>query len=100
MKLFVKSVLLSILSLAAAIATPHADSHLVQLEPRANPVPDCSVNGGTALCCQGTFAGDLPIVVTLAGFSPLIKLNPNDVNCIGSELRCAACWTPPSDRDP
>jgi hypothetical protein len=90
MQVFATSVLLSILSLTAAIATPHADSNLVQLERRANPVPDCSANGGKALCCQGTFAGDLPVIVALAGLA-MFELNPNDVNCIGGELRCAAC---------
>jgi len=90
MQVFVTSVLLSILSFTAAIATPHAESNLVQLEPRANPVPDCSANGGKALCCQGTFAGDLPVVLLLAGFVGF-KLNPNDINCIGSGFKCPAC---------
>lgn len=46
---------------------------------------NCSNNGGTALCCQGTFAGDLPIIFALAGLTAF-PLNPNDVNCIGSKL--------------
>jgi hypothetical protein len=33
---------------------------------------------------QGTFAGDLPLIKTLAGFLAF-PLNPNDVNCIGGE---------------
>jgi hypothetical protein len=37
--------------------------------------------GGTAVCCQATFAGDLPIIITLASVSH-IPLNMNDVNCI------------------
>jgi hypothetical protein len=84
------TVLLSILSLTAAIATPQADSSVVQLKPRANPVPDCSLNGGKALCCQGTFAGDIPLIVALAGLAQF-SLNPNDINCIGSGSRRASC---------
>jgi len=35
---------------------------------------------------QGTFAGDLPIIKTLAALSSF-PLNPNDINCIGGELK-------------
>ena len=76
---------LSAASLVAAAAHPAPAPAAVELVPRANTIPDCSANGGTALCCQGTFAGDLPVVVALAGLSSF-KLNPNDINCIGSEL--------------
>jgi hypothetical protein len=53
-------------------------------ERRADWPIDCSNNGGTAFCCQGTFAGDLPVIVTLAGLTSF-QLNPNDVNCIGGK---------------
>lgn len=61
-----------------------SDLSASDLEKRGNNWPiDCSNNGGTALCCQGTFAGDLPVIVALAGLTSF-PLNPNDVNCIGS----------------
>jgi hypothetical protein len=66
------------------------------------PMITCN-NGGKALCCkhtqvsprlihllmrtflgQGTFAGDLPLIKTLAGLTSF-PLNPNDVNCISGE---------------
>jgi hypothetical protein len=52
------------------------------LEKRQS-IPTCN-NGGEALCCQGTFAGDLPLIVALAGLSSF-PLNPNDINCLGSK---------------
>ncbi|KAF2432284.1 hypothetical protein EJ08DRAFT_140902 [Tothia fuscella] len=69
--------------LGLAMAAPSA---LLDLENRSlseRAVIDCSVNGGTPVCCQGTFAGDLPIIKTLA-LMTRFPLNPNDINCIGA----------------
>lgn len=56
------------------------------LEQRRADWPiDCSHNGGQPYCCQGTFAGDLPVITLLAGLTNY-PLNPNDVNCIGGRL--------------
>lgn len=65
---------LSILGLVAA-------SSRAILDERASAVVNCT-NGGTPLCCQGTFAGDLPSVIALAELTSY-PLNPNDINCIG-----------------
>jgi hypothetical protein len=67
--------LVSLLTLASCLPSPTHE----------NPLPTCT-NGGTPLCCQGTFAGDLPLIITLAGLTNY-PLNPNDVNCIGSQFR-------------
>ncbi|KAJ1325849.1 hypothetical protein MN608_09047 [Microdochium nivale] len=46
------------------------------------PSPQCAaVNGGELTCCQASLAGDLPLVVFLAGTYGY-ALNPNNVNGI------------------
>lgn len=53
------------------------------------PSPECAtINAGELQCCQGTLAGDLPLVKYLAtayGF----ELNPNDLNGISCKLGLA-----------
>ncbi|KAH9904309.1 hypothetical protein F4778DRAFT_789894 [Xylariomycetidae sp. FL2044] len=50
-----------------------------------DPSPACAaVNGGELQCCQGTLAGDLPLVVFLAELYGY-ELNPNDVNGISCQ---------------
>jgi len=71
----------SIFSLTAT-AVPSALQER-ELDERQTWEANCTNNGGTPLCCQGTFAGDLPLIVLLAGLSSF-PLNPNDINCIGS----------------
>lgn len=74
----------SALALTTALPSDVSGLDLEQRQTSSNNWPiDCSDNGGTALCCQGTFAGDLPLIVALAGLTDF-PLNPNDVNCIGS----------------
>ncbi|KAI2603145.1 uncharacterized protein GGS25DRAFT_526185 [Hypoxylon fragiforme] len=44
------------------------------------PSPRCAaVNAGELQCCQGTLAGDLPLIQWLAALYGY-RLNPNDVN--------------------
>lgn len=50
-----------------------------------HPSPECSaINHGELQCCRGTLAGDLPLIVFLAGVYGY-HLNPNDVNGIYCE---------------
>ncbi|OTA98872.1 hypothetical protein M426DRAFT_28031 [Hypoxylon sp. CI-4A] len=45
-----------------------------------NPSPECaSINMGELQCCQGSLAGDLPLIQFLAAVFGY-KLDPNDVN--------------------
>lgn len=74
----------SVLALTTALPSELSTSEFEERQTSSNNWPiDCGINGGTALCCQGTFAGDLPLIVALAGLTSF-PLNPNDVNCIGS----------------
>ena len=70
----------SLVAIAAAAPSLLEDRELAE---RQTWQANCTNNGGTPLCCQGTFAGDLPLIVALAGLTSF-PLNPNDVNCIGS----------------
>lgn len=52
----------------------------------SSPSPECEgVNGGSRLCCESTFNGDVPLIKELA---PIIgfKLNRNSVNGIYCEF--------------
>ena len=81
---------LTLLTLTTALPSADVDSRAASPEPNnPGPIPTCT-NGGTPLCCQGTFAGDLPTIITLAGLSGY-QLNPNDVNCIGTSPASASC---------
>ncbi|KAI1372114.1 hypothetical protein F4677DRAFT_433500 [Hypoxylon crocopeplum] len=81
-------------------ATPAPDPGLISLEPvldvlrgigntpppkiiwTPDPSPECAaINQGELQCCQGTLAGDLPIIQFLAAVYGY-TLNPNDVNGI------------------
>ncbi|KAI0096812.1 hypothetical protein F4776DRAFT_556102 [Hypoxylon sp. NC0597] len=47
-----------------------------------NPSPECAaINKGELQCCQGTLAGDLPLIQFLAAVYGY-HLNPNDINGI------------------
>jgi hypothetical protein len=63
------------------VATAPSSSSVMQLKSRDLSQNCKNLNGGTAVCCQVTFAGDFPIIITLASVSH-IPLNMNDVNCI------------------
>ena len=65
-----------------AIALPDTAKPAIQARDWTAPI--CN-NGGKAFCCQGTFAGDLPLIVALAGLTSF-PLNPNDINCIGRKI--------------
>lgn len=82
-----KSVLFVMALMGCARASPAA------LEQRRADWPiDCSHNGGQPYCCQGTFAGDLPVITLLAGLTSY-PLDPNDVNCIGGKSKeSIASW--------
>ncbi|KAI0381268.1 hypothetical protein F5Y04DRAFT_79347 [Hypomontagnella monticulosa] len=55
------------------------------------PSAECAtINQGELQCCLGTVAGDLPLIVFLAGLYGY-KLNPNDVNGISCNENLAAC---------
>lgn len=62
---------LALVSMAAGLAT-------------ATDEPPTCTDGGTLYCCQATFAGDLPLVVSLSNITGY-NLTPEDVNCLGSE---------------
>jgi hypothetical protein len=62
-------------------------------ERRADWPIDCSTNGGQPYCCQGTFAGDLPVITLLAGLTAF-QLNTNDVNCIGGKYYSVYSFIP------
>jgi hypothetical protein len=83
--MYLQSLFTFLAAISFTAAAAHPGPAALELQPRANPIPDCSANGGHALCCQGTFAGDLPVIVALAGLASF-KLNPNDINCIGSKF--------------
>ncbi|KAI2635827.1 hypothetical protein GGS26DRAFT_513741 [Hypomontagnella submonticulosa] len=56
-----------------------------------NPSPECAaINKGELQCCQGTLAGDLPLIQFLAALYGY-KLNPNDVNGILCNDNLATC---------
>ncbi|KAL8404803.1 hypothetical protein RB594_009614 [Gaeumannomyces avenae] len=53
--------------------------------------PECAaVNGGELQCCRATLAGDVQLVVWLAGIYGY-KLNPNDINGVNCDSETAAC---------
>ncbi|KAF2397291.1 hypothetical protein EJ06DRAFT_551297 [Trichodelitschia bisporula] len=61
--------------------TPESFSSLETRSLEERATYDCGVNGGTPYCCQATFAGDLPPIISLAHLTGF-PLNPNDVNCL------------------
>ncbi|KAI1385637.1 uncharacterized protein F4822DRAFT_350050 [Hypoxylon trugodes] len=56
-----------------------------------SPSPECAaINQGELQCCQGSLAGDLPLIQFLAAVYGY-KLNPNDVNGILCNDNLATC---------